>query len=118
MLRSFYGGMSFSDSIESISILHESDEYVVDDSEIMDGMEPTAGPEGSDTENQKYIRVKTYHDESDIWDTIEKGDYYRFLKGDYLKVTVREQNVFSLFPALEDNTVTVVYGGCIKYETD
>lgn len=97
MLREFYRDMSFSDSIADVRILHESDEFVMDD---------------------KIFRVRTYHDEEDIWDTVESGEEYRFLKGDYLKVTVRETNTFSIFPFLEDDTVMAVYGGCIKYEID
>ncbi len=103
MMRSFYGEMSFKGSVDSITILHESDEYA--EAENAYG-EP------------EYVRVKTYHDETDIWSVIERGEDYKFLKGDYLKVTVREENAFSLFPFLEDETVMAVYGGCIKYETD
>ena len=97
MMREFYSDMSFSDSIADVRILHESDEFVMDD---------------------KILRVRTYHDEEDIWDTVESGKEYRFLKGDYLKVTVSETNTFSIFPFLEDDTVMAVYGGCIKYEID
>ena len=98
MMREFYNSLSFSDRLENIAIIHESDEFAMDE--------------------KTYVRVKTFYDEEDIWSTVEKGEDYRFLKGDYLKVTVKEDNAFSLFPFLKDDTVTVVYGGCIKYETD
>ena len=107
MMQKLYMNLSFSDGITVIDILHESDEFVAED-----------GEDNSDGEVKAYSRVNTFHDEEDIWNVVENEEKYGFLKGDYLKVTVREEKTFSLFPFIEDNTVSAVYGGCVKYETD
>ncbi|MCR4946191.1 MAG: hypothetical protein K5929_04510 [Lachnospiraceae bacterium] len=107
MMQKLYMNLSFSDGITMIDILHESDEFVAED-----------GDGYTDGEVKAYSRVNTFRDEYDIWDVVENDEKYRFLKGDYLKVTVREENTFSMFPFIEDNTVSAVYGGCVKYETD
>jgi len=125
MMREFYGEMSFSDSLAVISILHESDEFVVAEEDsgegggtYNNGYTDNNRDFNESTAEKNYVRVKTWHDEEDIWDTVEKGEKYTFLQGDYLKVTVREENAFSLFPFLKDDTVMAVYGGCIKHEAD
>ncbi len=113
MMQQLYMNLSFSDGITVIDILHESDEFVAED-----GEEHSDREENSGGEVKTYSRVNTFHDEEDIWNVVENGEKYGFLKGDYLKVTVREKKAFSLFPFIEDNTVSAVYGGCVKYETD
>ena len=123
MLSEFYSEMSFSDSIARISILHESEEYVIADADensdtITSIDHDETGYLGQNISETNYVRVPTWHDEEDIWDTVERGENYVFLHGDYLKVTVTEENAFSLLPFLKDDTVTAVYGGCIKYEAD
>ena len=104
MMQRLYMDMSFSDGIAGINILHESEEYATQEREAATG--------------DDYVKVSTFYDEEDIWDTVEKKERYKLLKGDYLKVTVSVANSFSLFPFIDDNTVTAIYGGSVKYETD
>lgn len=98
MMQQLYGSMNSENAIYRVQLLHESKEYVYN--------EETAG----------YERCETYHDGDDIWNQVESGSDYYFDRGDFLRVNIQKEAGFLLFPGREDRTVSVQYGGTIKYE--
>lgn len=98
MLRSLYGSLAQKSAAYRIQITHEQPEYVYDEA---DG---------------GYVRCETFHDENDIWDCVEQGQRYLFQRGDFLTVTVERQAGFVLLAGQTDRTVSIRYGGTVKYE--
>ena len=98
MLRGLYASLSVKHAVYEISLLHEQPEYVYDE------------------ERGMYARCETFYDEDTIWEQVETGADYLFARGDFFRITLRRQTGFTLFAALPDQTVSVQYGGTIKYE--
>ena len=93
MIGSFYDSMSKAGSGIKIQMLHETYDYVFDE------------------ESDRYVTVKRYYDESDITKAYE----YRLYRGDYFRVSVEAHDDI-LFLMQDDATLSVVYGGTVKYE--
>lgn len=93
MLSDFYDALSKTGDINTVKLLHETYEYVYDDA------------------SKKYTVVKTFHDEADI---VGKHDY-KLYRGDYFKVTVLSYDSSYVFGS-DDETVSFVYGGTVRYE--
>lgn len=98
MLRSFYASLASDSAVYEVSFLHEQPEYVYD--EVTDG----------------YVRCETFHDEEDIRRQVEQGNDYFFCRGDFLLVTIEKKAGFTLLPWICDQTVSIRYGGTVKYE--
>ena len=98
MLRSFYSSLAHDSAVYEVTLLHEQPEYVYDETE------------------EKYIRCETYHDEAEIRTYVEQGRDYYFCRGDFLLISIRKKAGFTLIPTLRDQTVSIRYGGTIKYE--
>ena len=81
-----------------ISLLHEQPEYVYDE------------------QRDAYVRCETFYDEETIWEQVGTGADYLLSRGDFFRITVRRQAGFTLFAMIPDRTVSVQYGGTIKYE--
>ena len=81
-----------------VTFVHEQPEYVYDET-----------AEG-------YVRCETYHDEEDIRMQVEQGHDYFFSRGDFLLVTIEKKAGFMLLPGINDRTVSIRYGGTVKYE--
>lgn len=98
MMQQLYGGINSENTVYRIQLLHESREYVYN--------EETGG----------YERCDTYRDEKDIWEQVEDDRDYYFDRGDFLRINIQKDAGFLLFPGREDRTVSVQYGGTVKYE--
>lgn len=98
MLRDLNLALSNRSSLYQIGISHEQPEYVYDE------------------ECESYVRCESYRDEEDIWSCVEQGENYYFHRGDFLTVTVKRQAGYVLWPGQTDPTVSIRYGGCVKYE--
>lgn len=98
MMQQLYGGMGSDNSIYRVQLLHESQEYVYN--------EDTGG----------YERCETYRDETNVWEQVQLGMDYYFDRGDFLRVSISKEAGFFLFPGKSDHTVSVQYGGTVKYE--
>jgi hypothetical protein len=98
MMNQLSESLSRKSAVVDISLVHEQPEYVYD--------------EEADT----YARCLTYHDEEDIWNTVEQGQDYLFLRGDFLVITLQQRAGFGLLAAGRDSTVSIRYGGTVKYE--
>ena len=98
MLRSFHMDLSTKSSLYQVRISHEQPEYVCDE------------------ETGRYVRCETYRDEEDIWNCVEQGQQYFFHRGDFLTVMVEKQAGYVLLPGWADHTVSIRYGGTVKYE--
>lgn len=98
MMRSLYASLSRDAAYYEISLLHERQEYVYDD------------------ETDKYVLCEAFYDEQTIWDEVEQGGDYFFDRGDFLRISIEKKAGFSLFSGIPDRTVSVQYGGTIKYE--
>ena len=96
-LRRFYDSLSGEHAIYAIELLHETGEYAYDEAEA------------------SYERVSLFYDETDIWDSIEKGQVYYFSRGDFLRVNIRRIPE-ARYLLWKDQTVRVQYGGSVKYE--
>ena len=99
MMKEFYASLSQKSAVYQIQIVHEQPEYVYD--------------EAMDT----YTRGEFFYDEEDIWNWVETGKSYTFHRGDFLCVSVKRTAGFLFFPEL-DQTVSIRYGGTVKYEVD
>jgi hypothetical protein len=69
-----------------------------------------------DQEKDTYVRCLTYHDETDVWNTVEQGGDYLFSRGDFLVITLQQRTGFGLLSQGLDPTVSIRYGGTVKYE--
>lgn len=98
MMRSFYASLASKTAVYEVSFLHEQPEYVLDEV------------------TERYVRCETYHDESDIRAKVEHGEDYYFCRGDFLLLTIERKAGFTLIPSIEDRTVSIRYGGTVKYE--
>lgn len=98
MMRSLYASLSRDRAYYEISLLHEQQEYVYDD------------------ETDEYVRCETFYDEHTVWEQVEQGREYLFSRGDFLRITIEKKGDFTLIPGIPDRTVSVTYGGTIKYE--
>lgn len=98
MIRELYRSLSAKSSVYQIRISHEQPEYVYDE---------TVG---------RYVRCETFRDEDDIWNCVEQGEHYFFHRGDFLTVTAEKQAGLVLLPGQTDHTVSIRYGGTVKYE--
>lgn len=99
MIHSFYGTLAKKSSVYEISVSHEQPEYVYDEASGV------------------YERCLAYRDETDIWAAVEQAGDYFFNRGDFFVVTVTKQAGF-YFPSIyKDSTVSIRYGGTVKYET-
>jgi hypothetical protein len=58
----------------------------------------------------------TYHDEADIRESVAQGQDYLFSRGDFLIITLEQRAGFGLFMQGLDPTVSIRYGGTVKYE--
>ncbi len=96
MIREFYDDLAKTGKLMDISMLSETDEYVRD----------------PDTGN--YRTVRTWHDTEDITGTSS----YIFDRGDYFKVTVTVEDDFYFTGLGKDPTLSVSYGGTVKYEDE
>lgn len=97
MMQEFYASLSQESSNYEIQIVHEQPDYVYDE------------------EQDVYTRCETFHDEEDIWNCVEAGENYLFQRGDFLCVSVERTAGFLFFPG-QDQTVSIRYGGTVKYE--
>jgi hypothetical protein len=98
MMEQFSTGLSRKSAVVDISLVHEQPEYIYDE------------------ENDTYVRCLTYHDETDIWNTVEQGGDYLFSRGDFLVITLEQRAGFGLLSQGLDPTVSIRYGGTVKYE--
>lgn len=98
MLRTFYASLAKKSAVYEVSILHEQPEYILEE------------------ETERYVRCETYRDEEDIRAKVENGEDYFFSRGDFLLVTIEKKAGFTLLPAIKDRTVSIRYGGTVKYE--
>lgn len=98
MLRTFYASLARDAAVYEVTFVHEQPEYVYDET-----------AEG-------YVRCETYHDEEDIRMQVEQGHDYFFSRGDFLLVTIEKKAGFMLLPGINDRTVSIRYGGTVKYE--
>lgn len=98
MLRELYITLSHDTSVYEIKLLHEQPEYIYDEA------------------RSEYVRCETYHDEKDIVVLTEQGKNYYLDRGDFLLLTVEKKAGFLLLPGMTDRTVSVRYGGTVKYE--
>ena len=98
MLRTFYASLAHESAVYEVTFLHEQPEYVYDE------------------EQERYVRCETYHDEEDIRARVERGDDYYFSRGDFLLITIEKTAGFTLIPSIRDRTVSIHYGGTVKYE--
>lgn len=98
MLRAFYASLARESAVYEVELLHEQPEYVYDEA---DG---------------RYVRCETYHDEEDIREQVEQGRDYYFSRGDFLLITIEKKAGFTLLPGIRDRTVSIRYGGTVKYE--
>ena len=98
MLRSFYASLARESAVYEVTFLHEQPEYVYDEAD------------------ERYVRCETYHDEEDIRKQVEQGEEYFFCRGDFFLVTIEKKAGFTLIPAIRDRTVSIRYGGTVKYE--
>ncbi len=98
MLRSLYAALCAENAVYEISLLHEQPEYVYDE------------------QRDAYVRCETFYDEETIWEQVGTGADYLLSRGDFFRITVRRQAGFTLFAMIPDRTVSVQYGGTIKYE--
>lgn len=98
MLRSFYESLTKKSSVYEIHASHEQPEYVYDE---------VSGA---------YERCLVYRDETDIWAAVEQAGDYFFNRGDFFVLTVKKQAGFSFPSIYKDATVSVRYGGTVKYE--
>ena len=62
------------------------------------------------------MRCETYHDEEDIRNQVEQGENYYFCRGDFFLITIEKKAGFTLLPNMKDHTVSIRYGGTVKYE--
>jgi hypothetical protein len=97
MMEQLTESLSRKSAVVDISLVHEQPEYVYNE------------------EADAYERCLTYHDEEDIWDVVEQGQDYLFSRGDFLVITLRQKSGFALLPMM-DPTVSIRYGGTVKYE--
>ena len=84
--------------------------------EVIQYGDPDQSGEDLKAHNQVYIRCETYHDEAEIRTYVEQGRDYYFCRGDFLLISIRKKAGFTLIPTLRDQTVSIRYGGTIKYE--
>ena len=98
MLRGFYASLAKRTAVYEVTFVHEQPEYVYD--EALEG----------------YVRCETYHDEEDIRNEVEHGRDYYFSRGDFLLIMIEKKAGFSLFSGIRDRTVSIRYGGTVKYE--
>lgn len=98
MMRSLYTSLSRDASYYEISLLHEQQEHVYD------------------SETDEYVRCETFYDEAVVWNQVEQGQDYFFDRGDFLRITIEKKAGFTLIPGIPDRTVSVQYGGTVKYE--
>lgn len=98
MLRTFYASLARDAAVYEVVFLHEQPEYVYDE------------------EEDRYQRCETYRDEDDIRERVEQGKDYFFNRGDFLLVTIEKKAGFTLLPHTKDRTVSIRYGGTVKYE--
>lgn len=98
MLRTFYASLACDAAVYEVAFVHEQPEYVFD--------------EAAD----HYVLCETYHDEEDIRRQVELGSDYFFNRGDFLLITIEKKAGFSLIPDIKDHTVSIRYGGTVKYE--
>ena len=98
MMRSFYALLAQENAVYEVTFLHEQPEYVYDE------------------EQERYVRCETYHDEEDIRAQIEQGYDYYFSRGDFFLITIEKAAGFTLIPSVMDRTVSIRYGGTVKYE--
>ena len=98
MLRSFYASLAKETAVYEVTFLHEQPEYVYD--EVADG----------------YVRCETFHDEEDIRNEVEQGKDYFFCRGDFLLIAIEKKAGVTLIPGISDHTVSIRYGGTVKYE--
>ncbi len=98
MLRSLYASLSERSAVYEVELLHEQPEYVLDE------------------DSGTYARCMTYHDEDEIWACVESGREYLFSRGDFLLMVIHRRAGFGLFAGDGDATVSVRYGGTVKYE--
>ena len=98
MMRSFYALLAQENAVYEVTFLHEQPEYVYDE------------------EQESYVRCETYHDEEDIRAQIEQGYDYYFSRGDFFLITIEKAAGFTLIPSVMDRTVSIRYGGTVKYE--
>lgn len=98
MLRGFYASLARDTAVYEVTFLHEQPEYVYDE------------------DSERYVRCETYHDEADIRKQVEQGSDYFFSRGDFLLITIEKKAGFTLIPGIEDRTVSIRYGGTVKYE--
>ena len=98
MLRTFYVSLARDAAVYEVTFVHEQPEYVYDEA-----------AEG-------YVRCETYHDEADIRAEVEQGRDYFFSRGDFLLITIEKKAGFVLLPGIKDQTVSIRYGGTVKYE--
>jgi hypothetical protein len=98
MLEQLDGSLTRKSAVVDISLVHEQPEYVYDE------------------ENDTYVRCMTYHDEADIRESVAQGQDYLFSRGDFLIITLEQRAGFGLFMQGLDPTVSIRYGGTVKYE--
>lgn len=98
MLRGLYASLSAKSAVYEISLLHEQPEYVYDE------------------EREVYVRCETFYDEETIWEQIAQDKDYLFSRGDFFRISVCKKAGFALPGPFCDRTVSVQYGGTIKYE--
>lgn len=98
MLRTFYASLAHESAVYEVTFLHEQPEYVYDEAQ------------------ERYVRCETYHDEEEIRSQVELGENYYFCRGDFFLITIEKKAGFTLLPAMKDHTVSIRYGGTVKYE--
>ncbi len=98
MLRDFYESFSLKSARYEITITHEQPEYVYDE------------------ESDSYACCERFFDEEDMWTCVEGGEPYYFQRGDFLVVTVERDAGYVLLAGRKDHTVSIRYGGTVKYE--
>ena len=98
MLRTFYASLAQEAAVYEVTFLHEQPEYVYDE------------------DRGGYVRCETYRDEKDIRKQVEQGLDYYFCRGDFLLIAIEKKAGFMLLPGIKDRTVSIRYGGTVKYE--
>lgn len=98
MLRSLYASLSERSSVYEVELLHEQPAYVMDE---------VSGD---------YVCCENYYDQEDVWRGVEQDGAYLFDRGDFLVLTVARKAGTGMFTARYDRTVSVRYGGTVKYE--
>lgn len=98
MLRGLYASLSCASAVYEVTFVHAQPEYVYDEAA------------------ERYVRCEMYYDEKDIWEQIEKGNDYFFRRGDFLLITIEKKAGDMLFFGGKDHTVSIRYGGTVKYE--